>query len=156
MLKAASNSGPIIHLNEINQLKLFDIFSELIIPFSVAEETGKINVRNIKTVKVQEREIKNFIKFIYEFNLQKAEIDALYLAKKYGMIFLTDDLQAREAAKTLKIEVHGTLGIITLCYNNDLLNLKESKELIWELYKDSTLFLTRSLVDLAINKLEKN
>lgn len=156
MLNAVSNSGPFIHLSEINQLKLFSIFKVLIIPSSVVKEIGKIGLRNIKIIDVPKNEIKVFIRNLKEFNLQQAEIDALYLAKRFSAIFLTDDLEARAAANKLKIEVHGSIGIIALAYHKNLLSLKEAKQAIINLYENSTLFLTRSLVDLSIQKLEKN
>ena len=61
MLKAVSNSGPIIHLHEINQLKLFDLFGDLIIPVSVSNEIKDIDISGVKIVEVKPDETKSFI-----------------------------------------------------------------------------------------------
>ncbi len=39
---AVSNTGPILHLTEINLIKVLDIFSSVFIPEEVAEELRKI------------------------------------------------------------------------------------------------------------------
>lgn len=155
MLSAVSDSGPLIHLSEINQINLLSLFNSLAIPDSVLEEVGEVNLENVKVIKVAEKNVELFAKSIKKFKLQKAEIDTLYLAKKMDSIFLTDDLEAREAANYLKIKVHGSLGIIALAHVKRIINLTEAKQLILNLYNESTLFLTKSLVDLAINELER-
>lgn len=155
MLSAVSNSGPLIHLSEINQINLLSLFNSLAIPDSVLEEVGEVNLENVKVIKVAEKNVELFAKSIKKFKLQKAEIDTLYLAKKMDSIFLTDDLEAREAANYLKIKVHGSLGIIALAHVKRMINLTEAKQLILNLYNESTLFLTKFLVDLAINELER-
>ena len=38
--RAVSDTGPIIHLSEINLIKVFDIFSEVVIPEEVEKELG--------------------------------------------------------------------------------------------------------------------
>lgn len=155
MLSAVSDSGPLIHLIEIKQLKLLNLFNVLIVPDSVLQEVGDLNLKNIKVVKVVDRDSASFIKLINKFKLQKAEIDALYLAKDTNSMFLTDDLEAREAANLFGINVHGSLGIIALAYKKQIISFTEAKQFILDLHNDSTLFLTKSLVDLAINELEK-
>lgn len=154
MLDAVSNSGPLIHLNEIGQIRLLNLFSSLIVPHSVIEETGRINLKKISIMEVSSKETADFIKTIRKFKLQKAETDALYLANKFSFIFLTDDLEARNAANKLNIEVHGSLGIIALAYKKGLINLEIAKQLVIELYNNSTLFLTKAIVELAIKEME--
>ncbi len=155
MLDAVSNSGPLIHLNEINQIRLFNLFDTVSIPISVLEEVGELALKNIKIVKVSEKDLK-FINSIKRFKLQEAEIDALYLAKSTNSIFLTDDLEARDAANYLGIEVHGSLGIISMAYRKKVIILTEARQFILDLYNDSTLFLTKYLVDLTIRELESS
>lgn len=156
MLSAVSNSGPIIHITEINQLRLFDLFGALTIPASVFEEIGRLDLKNAKIVPVSEKDTVAFIKSLGKFKLQKAEADALYLAKNTNAMFLTDDLEARDAAVYLGIEVHGSLGIISMAYKKKAISLAEAKQYVLELYNNSTLFLTKALVDLVISELEKS
>ena len=49
-------------------------------------------------------------------------------------MFLTDDLEARDAANHLRIEVHGSLGIIAMAYKKRMIGLAEAKQLIFDLY----------------------
>ena len=155
MLSAVPDSGPLIHLNEINQINLLNLFDILTVPTSVAEEVGELIFKNIKIANVSEKD-KEFIKLIRKFKLQQAEIDALYLAYSKNSMLLTDDLEARDAARHIGVEVHGSLGIISMAYKKQTINLAEAKRFIFDLYHISTLFLTKSLVDLAIDKLEKS
>ena len=156
MLSAVSNSGPFIHLSEISQIRLFNLFKILTIPISVLEEVGELNLKNIKVVVVSEKDSALFINSLKKFKLQKAEIDALYLAKNANLMFLTDDLEARDAANYLRVKVHGSLGIISIAYKKKIISFEEAEKYILDLYNDSTLFLTKSLVDLALSELEKN
>ncbi len=158
MLEPVSNSGPFIHLNDINKLKLLNNFSKIFIPDKVAREIGHLlpGFINIKIIKVSPRETKSFNKKLSRFKLHEAEIDALYLAKKLNRTFFTDDLEARNAAKKLRIDVHGCIGVIVLCYKNGLINMSEAKRLINELYEKSSLFISKAIVDIAIEELSKH
>ena len=156
MLSAVSDSGLIIHLNEIRQLRLLNLFEILTIPISVLEEVGELNLKNVKVVAVSEKDSALFVNSLKKFKLQKAEVDALYLAKNTNSMFLTDDLGARDAANYLRVEVHGSLGIISIAYKKKIISFEEAEKYILDLYNDSTLFLTKSLVDLALSELEKN
>ncbi len=155
MLNAVADSGPLIHLHEIGQINLLNLFTNLIVPASVVKEIGKFNLKNIAIIQISKEETAEIVEYIKTFKLQKAEIDALYLANKANTILLTDDLEARSAANKLNIEVHGSLGIIALAYKKGLINLEKAKELIIDLYYKSTLFLTKSIVDITIKELEK-
>jgi len=154
MLDAVSNSGPLIHLKEINCMHLFDLFNTLTVPTSVLEEVGELTLKNIKVVRVSEKN-KAFMKSISNFKLQQAEIDTLFLAKNSNSMFLTDDLEARDAANHLRIEVHGSLGIIAMAHKKQMISLAEAKQLILDLYNNSTIFLTKALVDLVMRELDK-
>ena len=105
MLDAVCDSGPLIHLNEIGQISLLDVLRKLTVPNSVASETSRLNLKNLTIVKVSKKELASFVNQIKNFKLQKAETDALYLANKFGCMLLTDDLEARNAAVKLNMEV---------------------------------------------------
>jgi len=158
MHEAVSNSGPLIHLNEIDYLELFNLFKKIIIADKVFDEVGKdiLNkLDNKEVVNIDSNKLKSLLPLIKYFKLQDAEIRCLYLARKQEALFLTDDLEARGAAKKLNINVHGTIGIVILAYKKDILTKNESKNIIWSLYNDSSLFLTEFLVNLALKEIDK-
>ena len=128
MLDVVSNSGPIIHFNDINRLKLLNNFTKIFVPLKVSNEIGNLLSKLTKTniIKVSSKDTNNLSKQLKRFKLHSAEIDAIYLAKKLDKIFLTDDLAAREAAKKLEIDVHGSIGIIVLFYKRGIISINEA------------------------------
>ena len=114
-----------------------------------------MNLKNVKVVAVSAKDSALCINSLKKFKLQKAEIDALYLAKNANLMFLTDDLEARDAANYLRVKVHGSLGIISIAYKKKIISFEEAEKYILDLYNDSTLSLTKSLVDLALRAYRK-
>ena len=101
MLEVVSNSGPIMHLFEIDKINLFKVFSKISVPLLVYNEVKReikllSNLKIIDVLKGETSIIKNKIK---PFTLDDPELHALYLANKLNLTFLTDDLKAREAGK---------------------------------------------------------
>jgi predicted nucleic acid-binding protein len=70
-------------------------------------------------------------------------------------ILLTDDLAVREAAKHLNLTPVGSLGIVARAYRLGYLSLSDAERHIANLYDVSSLFVTRTIVDLAIEQLHK-
>ena len=157
MLDVVSNSGPIIHFNDINRLKLLNNFTKIFVPLKVSNEIGNLLSKLTKTniIKVSSKDTNNLSKQLKRFKLHSAEIDAIYLAKKLDKIFLTDDLAAREAAKKLEIDVHGSIGIIVLFYKRGIISINEAKIFINDLYEKSSLFVSRAIVDIAMKEISK-
>lgn len=157
MLEVVSNSGPFIHFSDINKLNLLNNFTQIFVPEKVSKEVEYLinKLDNTKIIKVSSRETKSFNKKLDKFKLHEAEIDALYLAKKLNKTFLTDDLDARDAAQMLRIDVHGSIGIISLFYKSNIININEAKKLINYIYERSSLFISKAIVDIAINELSK-
>ena len=115
------DAGPIIHLDELGCLDLLDDFSRVYVPETVAQEVARhrfdsfpLSLSKLEYVSAAPSvpiEIERLRKI---FNLHLGEVEALSLAiSSSDNIFLTDDTAARLAAKQLRIEVHGTIGIIT-------------------------------------------
>jgi len=69
-------------------------------------------------------------------------------------IFLTDDLDARDAGKQLEFEVHGSIGVIARAYREGLIDLKRAKRALGDLYSISKLFVTKAIIEEAIKELE--
>ena len=71
-------------------------------------------------------------------------------------ILLTDDLAVREAAKRLKLTPVGSLGIVVRAYQSGHISLADAEHHIADLYDVSTLFVTRTIVELAIGQLQRH
>lgn len=157
MLEVVSNSGPFIHFNDINKIKLFNNFTKIFVPAKVAKEIGNLlpKLTNINIIKVSSKDINYLSKQLKRFKLQEAEVEAISLAKKLNKTFLTDDLAARDAAKKLEIDVHGSIGVIALFYKRGIISTNEAKILINELYEKSSLFISKAIVDIAIKELSR-
>ncbi len=165
MLEIVSNTGPVIHLAQIGRFDLLGVFSKIFIPRGVYEEISLVDkpggeelkeAQNIKVVVVPPKDIENLRRGLADFKLDEGELQSLFLCRKLKIdYFFTDDLEARRAAKYLKLEVHGSAGIIALAYREGLIGLEEAKKALNDLYEVSSLFITKAIVDIATEELEK-
>jgi len=163
MDKAVSNAGPLIHLAEIGEFELLKIFSKICIPEKVYEEVciegmpGEREVRsaeNIEVLSVSKEEIEKLSNKI-DLKLDDGELEALTVCNRFKVkIFLTDDLDARDAGKQLGFEVHGSIGVIARAYREGLIDLKRAKRASGDLYSISKLFVTKAIIEEAIKELE--
>lgn len=154
-----------IHLAQIGKLRLFSVFSRVCIPKAVFREVciegrpGEKELRgagNIETLEISGKNIERIKGKVKNYRLGEGEFQALCLCDELGKnIFLTDDLEAREAGKHLGFEVHGSVGIVVRAYKNGLLNLAAAKRALDDLYRISKLFVARAIVEKAIEELER-
>jgi predicted nucleic acid-binding protein len=70
-------------------------------------------------------------------------------------LLLTDDLSARDAARAMGVRPVGSLGIIVRAYHGGLISLSEAEASLDRLDRDSSLFVTRAIVDLALGELRR-
>ncbi|MCS4541927.1 MAG: hypothetical protein HY929_06375 [Euryarchaeota archaeon] len=164
-LEAISDSGPLIHLAQIEKFELLTTFSKIYIPRKVYEEvcvkgkpgeTELKKAKNIEILEVLDEDTEKIRDKVGSFRLDEGELHALSLCNKLRKrIFLTDDLDAREAGENLGFKVHGSAGIIARAYREGLINLKETKKALNDLYSISKLFITKAIIEEAIEELEK-
>ncbi len=156
--RAVSDTGPIIHLNEINLIKIFDIFSEVAITEEVEKELKNNKIflfKKIRTLKLLP-DFKDKVKILTnQENLDLGEAFAIVLAMQEKTdYFLTDDLDARTVAIKYNLEVHGTIGIILRAFREKIIYKKTAIEKVNELYAKSSLFITKDLIDNVIVAVE--
>lgn len=161
--RAVADAGPFIHLNEIASLSLLSIFDEIHVTSVVwAEATmsSRVEARRLVALaqlrehRVASHDIASFVLDAALSSLHLGEQTSIFLARKLGIAhFLTDDLAAREAAKLLGLRPVGSLGIIARACANGLLDVKSAADLMRDLQKHSTLFVTEQIVELAIQTL---
>ncbi len=155
--RAVCDTGPIMHLSEIELSRALDIFSRIIIPAEVLNELrrNKIPAGRAEVVKLNSQGKDNSYLFANEYFLDLGEAQAIALCvQEKADYFLTDDLEAREVAKRFKLEVHGTIGIILRAFREKILTKKEAVEKIRELQTKSSLFITSNLIEKILLEIE--
>jgi len=152
--KVVSDTGPIIHLSEINLVKVFDIFFEILIPEEVERELRNSKIPLFKKIKILKLspDFKDKVKILTnQENLDLGEAFAIVLALQEKVdYFLTDDLDARNVAIKYNLQVHGTIGIMLRAFRERIIDKKTAIEKVNELYIKSSLFITKDLVDNVI------
>src|SRR3989344_5871866 len=108
---AVFNTGPFIHLAQIDSLRILKLFSRIFIPAEVYREVvskeapGSIEIRGLKNVSVENLgpKYKDFSKAIsLDYGLEAGEAECIALAKQERIgLFITDDLDARTVGKSL-------------------------------------------------------
>ena len=158
-LAAVADTGPLIHLAEVGCLTLLSIFEGLYIPEGVWREADRpaaireaLHFAHRHTLAIEEVE-----KFTADHGLEKlqaGERESLLLCSRLGVpVILTDDLAVRRAAKGLGLTPVGSLGIIARAHRMSRITREEAERYLRELYSVSSLFVTQTIVDLAIEGL---
>ncbi|MFH1289809.1 MAG: hypothetical protein ABIH92_00195 [Nanoarchaeota archaeon] len=157
--EAVSDTGPIIHLTEIDLTKALFVFSKLFVPREVENELKRNKTTLPKRVRVlglssKTKEISNILFNRFDLDLGEAQAIALALQEKV-QYFLTDDLDARFVAREeYGLEVHGTIGLVLRAFRNGLIGKVETVGKLRKLYEGSSLFVTRALIDEAVKAVE--
>jgi predicted nucleic acid-binding protein len=166
-LKAAVvDAGPLIHLAEIGCFQLLRTFSSLWLPHAVWLETARHSrlsqidlskETNIVECSAPQSAVARFTKENNLGTLHAGERECLYHCMQKGVItVLTDDLAVRDAARRLKLVPVGSLGIVVAAYRRGQISLQDAERHIADLCDVSSLFVTRELIDLAIEQLRKH
>ncbi|MEK6909130.1 MAG: DUF3368 domain-containing protein [Nanoarchaeota archaeon] len=157
--KAVSNTGPIIHLTEISFIDALEIFSSIFTSKEVIDELLKYKIGLPKKVKLKNlsHSSKDMVKlFTNKYNLDIGESSAIALALQEKInYFITDDLDARIVAKDYSLEVHGTIGIVLRAFRQKIIDKKTTINKINELYNQSSLFITKDLVNNVLKAVEE-
>src|SRR4030042_3518346 len=161
--KIVCDSGPIIHLDELNCLRLLEDFQEILLPDTVYEETNRhppsrLNDLNLPFVFSAGIVPKNstLITLCRIFSLDAGETEALALMEKNPQaIFLTDDASARMVAEQMGFKVHGTIGILVRSIRRNQMEPGEVLRILRGVPSQSTLYIKPSLLDEVILKIKK-
>ncbi len=82
--------------------------------------------------------------------LDTGERVAIAVAEERGIVLLTDDLAARQAASDVGVEVHGSIGIIAFGYGRRLLGRDEAASRMRALQRETSLVLTEAVMERGI------
>ncbi len=162
-LKIVCDSGPIIHLDELNCLYLLEDFWEVLIPDTVHKEIKQyrpvsLSRMNVSLI-VSPGNIPNDTRLLTLcriFSLDAGEMEALALMEKnLDAIFLTDDASARMVAEQMGFKVHGTIGILIRSIRRGQMEPGEVLRVLEEAPSKTTLYIKRSLLDEIALKIKK-
>lgn len=164
-LTVVADTGPFLHLTEIGCIDFFNVFEKIIVPTSVRQEYLKHKESitpdffNLKNIENEIADLDEIQKFKKKYNLNKlhsGEIECLYFCKKLSInILSTDDLAVRNIVKELDIVPVGSLGIILRVYREGVITKQQAENHLYELYEKSSLFVTKTVVDLVVERLKK-
>ena len=155
------DSGPLIHLDELECLNLLNDFSKISVPETVWQEVQKHRPQALKQKGIMLERTSDPHQDDWEvettaalFTLQRGEKEALYLSRqRINSLFLTDDTAARLAAKSLGITVHGTIGILVRSIRQKQKSKQEVADILRKLPQRSTLYIKRSFLDDIIKEI---
>jgi predicted nucleic acid-binding protein len=153
---AVADTGPLIHLAEIDALDLLTAIDELLIPETVYAELEEGGVPpELSDCEWERIEVADPVGRSAE--LDAGERAALAVAlKRDNVVFLTDDLAAREFAQDQNIEVHGSIGVVALAYHRNVVSSDEAASLMRALQTETSLFITDAIVERGIQLLQSN
>ncbi|UTF55792.1 nucleic acid-binding protein [Natronosalvus rutilus] len=153
MIVAVADTGPLIHLDEIDALDLLSVVDKLLIPQTVYDELkidtvpAALSTIGYELVEAEVTERTD--------DLDPGETAALAVASKHSAVLLTDDLAARDAAEDVNVEVHGSIGVIVLAYTRGELTKSKAAELMRALQTETSLFITDAVVERGIALLDE-
>ena len=154
MIVAVADTGPIIHLDEIDALGLLSAIDRVLVPQTVYDE---LEVGTVPPALSDiEYEIVEVDSPSLSVELDPGETAALAVASERSGVLLTDDLAARNAAAEFDVEVHGSVGVIVLAYTRGELSKSEAVDLMRALQTETSLFITDAVVEHGIALLEES
>lgn len=154
MNKSITDTGPPLHLNQIDYVRLLEMFETIVISGQVKEELQDLNIwyslKKEETLHIQEETV-NDIEISDEKNrwrdhkLHMADLSVLVLVRRMmDTLILTDDLELRKAIGSLNRVVIGSVGILIRGYRERKLNMDELHKCVNLLFNDSSLYLSRA------------
>lgn len=151
------DAGPLIHLDQLGVVYLIGELGTVFCPEEVAAEAEThrpgvmqrcSSVSIMKTPKFEVSQIP------LGAILQKGELAALAWAQTFGAeLFVSDDTDAREAAKIMKIAVTGTLGVFQFVVREGIIDAVDACALMELIPAQSTLHVHPMLLKSAIASL---
>ncbi|GAA5051593.1 nucleic acid-binding protein [Haladaptatus pallidirubidus] len=153
---AVADTGPLIHLAEIDALDLLTAIDELLIPETVYAELEEGGIPpELSDLEWERIAVSEPLESSTE--LYAGERAALAVAiERDDIVFLTDDLAAREFARNQNIEVHGSIGVVALACHRDVVSNDDAALLMRALQTETSLFITDAIVERGIKLLQSN
>jgi predicted nucleic acid-binding protein len=154
MSEAISDTGPILHLHEINRLGALNVFEQLFTPGLVADELRVYGLdptnlgvhARVIIVPVSETLRAEVLAESDGPMIQPADAEVFVLAREHGFQkqVLTDDLPLRRRLEAHGAMVIGSIGVLVRAHRVGLLEYADLESAIDALFDESTLHLSRA------------
>lgn len=164
MRNAVFDTGPLIHLHEINRLELvITVFNTLHLPEQVKREIRneaiiqflQQNTTCVSIHSVNESELFVTKEAYSGFQLHLADLAVLSLLPKIkNAIAVTDDLALRKAVESSGITTVGTIGILLNAYKRGVIDKSQLVKLLDLTFNDSSLYLNSAFKTRVLNIVE--
>lgn len=162
MTDAILDSGPLIHLAELDALDVLRGLETLRVPDAVWREVQKHQPKAVDNLGARLQRVSvsapsaELQALALALTLDQGETEALVLMEKYPHAWLlTDDAAARLAAQERGYVVHGTLGLLIRSVRREERTPQQVLELLRSIPKHSSLFVRPSLLDKIIQGAER-
>ena len=162
-MKAVVNATPLIALSLVGQLDLLNrLFQQVYVPASVYEEVvgqgdgrpGSVTVKQSRWLKIRVPQQSLPIP-VALMGLDIGEQDVIFLGQEVGADWLLiDERLGRNIAQVMGFQIKGTLGILLVGYQLQLLSKQKAIEAVDALSR-SSVRLNASLVEWFKNQIEE-
>jgi len=151
---AIADTGPPLHLCEINQESQIALFDLLIVSQFVCDELASHNVwerlkrlgLNLRVEMVAESQLAILRAVADSERLSNADLSVWFLARIYrNALILTDDLALRKVLENEGFLVVGSVGILFRAYTEGRSDKAELIQAIKKLFTESSLYLSEGL-----------
>jgi predicted nucleic acid-binding protein len=157
------DAGPIIHLDELGSRDLLGDFTRVLVPDAVWQEVTRhradalvragIHFEKTAVVGTMSPTLEALTRLL---SLHRGEQEALQVAQaEPGCLLLTDDTAARLAAQSLRLRVHGTIGILVRAIRRKQRTRDEVITLLRSLPLVSTLHVRQEFLEAIIRQVEQ-
>ncbi|MCI4367022.1 MAG: hypothetical protein L3K08_04660 [Thermoplasmata archaeon] len=146
---AVFDTGPILHLGQVECLKALEAIQKVLVPEEVVRELHRNPALPPNcSVTALSGKSKDLAKIIGDrYGVGPGESAAIAVARQEGVrLLFTDDLEAREVAKEVGLEPHGSLALVSRAYREGILSRSRAFACVERLHTQSTLYLTSDLV----------
>ena len=155
--EAVCDAGPLIHLDEVGLTDALHVFRRIIVPTPVADEV-RLQPRGPGTALLRQRHVhltrpsrdeQAAADALPLRRLSATDRAALAMAQARDAPLLTDDLDLRDAARSLEVKAVGTIGLIVRAVTTKTVGRADALAALDRLVDDSSMFITRGLIERA-------
>jgi predicted nucleic acid-binding protein len=146
---AVLDAGPLLHLDELDSLRLLAGYREVLLPEVVESEARQHrpgiqidSIPGLVRVSSNSSTAGSMFALAAEFGLQAGELAAIAVLKEHhGNCLLSDDAAARALAEAMGFQVRGTVGLILRAWQRKQISKAAATDLLNALPVKSTLHL---------------
>ncbi|MHA1577723.1 MAG: DUF3368 domain-containing protein [Candidatus Thorarchaeota archaeon] len=163
------NSSPLIYLGKIGLLELLPNIFDQVITSKIVKKEVLIKAEPEFTIllsafnswlKIKQPENKKLVSNLMATQIHRGEAEVIAIAKQLSdlgkkNIIIIDDLAARDIARTLGLNITGTIGVLVRAQKLKLRSLKQTKQSMNDLVEETDFRISVDLYSKILSYLEK-